>query len=176
MSSNTSRLDRYKLNTEFAENTVTHRTIQSNSNMRQRRIEVLTTWVRERKLGAGAFGEVWLQKEKTSGNLRAVKAIARRDLRTQEVDALIDLQDVCTIVGMRPAADENSVLISSLSFWAGTRTGLPSISRWSTSRTAISASISKTIPSRLARRQRRSRPRSWKGSKFSTDGRFAIAI
>lgn len=99
MSSSTSRLDRYKLNTEFTENTVTHRTIQSNPTMRQRRIEVLTTWVRERKLGAGAFGEVWLQREKTSGNLRAVKAISKRQLRTQEVDALIDLQDVCKFPG-----------------------------------------------------------------------------
>lgn len=99
MSSNSSRLDRYKLRSEFTENSVTHRTIESNLGTRQRRIKVLTTWVHERKLGSGAFGEVWLQREKISGNLRAVKAISKTQLRTHELDALIDLQDVCTMTG-----------------------------------------------------------------------------
>lgn len=95
MSSNTTRLDRYKLDTEFADNSVTHRTIQSDLVKGRRRIEVLTTWVHERKLGAGAYGEVSLQREKYSGQLRAVKAISKTQLRTHEMDALIDLQDVC---------------------------------------------------------------------------------
>lgn len=92
--SNSVHLDRYKLNTEFTEGSVTHRTIKSDLQRRQRRIEVLSTWVHDRKLGAGAFGEVSLQREKGSNELRAVKVIAKTQLRTHEVGALIDLQDV----------------------------------------------------------------------------------
>lgn len=109
MSSNTGRLDRYKLDSEFTEdeNSVTHRTIRSDLDTRRRRIEVLTTWVHERKLGAGAFGEVSLQREKVSGKLRAVKAIAKSQLRTHEMEALIDLQDVCMtlLVNVCPAGE-----------------------------------------------------------------------
>lgn len=94
MSFNTARLDRYKLHSEFSENSVTHRTVQSDLDTRRRRIEVLTTWVEERRLGTGSFGDVWLQREKLSGKLRPVKAIAKHQVRTHELDALIDLQDV----------------------------------------------------------------------------------
>lgn len=99
MSSNTARLDRYKLHSELTDNSVTHRTIQSDMVTGSRRIEVLTTWVHERKLGAGAFGEVSLQREKVSGQLRTVKVIAQHQLRVHEMDALIDLQDVCMVLG-----------------------------------------------------------------------------
>lgn len=94
MSLNSSRLDRYKLVSELTDNSVTHRTIQSDLSTGRRRTEVLTTWVHERKLGAGAFGEVSLQREKVSGQLRAVKVISQHQLRVHEMDALIDLQDV----------------------------------------------------------------------------------
>lgn len=95
MSSTTTRLNRYRLDTEFSDNSVTHRIIQSDLVKGRRRFEVLTTWVHERKLGAGAYGEVSLQREKSSGELRAVKAISKTQLRRHEMDALIDLQDVC---------------------------------------------------------------------------------
>lgn len=95
MSSNIARLDRYKLNSEFAENSITHRSTESDLASGRRRIEVLTSWVHERKLGAGAFGEVSLQRMKGSSELRAVKAISKTQLRTHELNALIDLQDVC---------------------------------------------------------------------------------
>lgn len=94
MFSNYARLDRYKLQSELTDNSVTHRTIQSNLGNGCRRIEVFTTWVYERKLGAGAFGEVLLQRETVTGQLRAVKVIPQQKVRLQEMEALIDLQDV----------------------------------------------------------------------------------
>ncbi|KAL0635172.1 hypothetical protein Q9L58_005897 [Maublancomyces gigas] len=93
MLANTHRLDRYKLNSEFSADSVTHRTIQSDLVTGSRRTEVLTTWVDERKLGAGAFGQVFLQRETVSGQLRAVKVIAQHLVKMNEMDVLIDLQD-----------------------------------------------------------------------------------
>lgn len=86
--------DRYKLASEFGFNTVTHRSFKSDLRSRQRRIEVLTTWTKERILGAGAFGEVRLEREQGTGELRAVKAIPKRQVNIHEVETLIDLRDV----------------------------------------------------------------------------------
>lgn len=94
MPPNSGHLDRYKLRSEFGEGSVTHRTIQSDLITRRRRIEIVSTWIHDRKLGAGAFGEVSLQREKESGQLRAVKVIAKTQLQTNEMQTLIDLQDV----------------------------------------------------------------------------------
>lgn len=94
MSSSTARLDRYKLESKLTDTSVTHRTIQSDLSSGSRRTEVMTTWVHDRKLGAGAFGEVSLQREILSGQLRAVKVVAQHQVRVHEMDALIDLQDV----------------------------------------------------------------------------------
>lgn len=57
-------------------------------------MQVTTVWKTEDRIGAGAFGVVWRQKANT-GKLRAVKVIARDKLNLHEVEALIDLQDVC---------------------------------------------------------------------------------
>lgn len=91
------RRERYKLVSEFSTNSVTHRTVKSDLRSRQRRIEVRTTWATQRVLGAGAFGEVRLEREQGTGELRAVKAIAKMQVNTHEVEALIDLQDVCIV-------------------------------------------------------------------------------
>lgn len=95
MSSAPPRRDRYKLESAFGDNTVTHRTFKSDLRSHQRRIEVRTTWTKQRVLGAGSFGEVRLERQEGTGELRAVKAIARMQVNTHEVEALIELQDVC---------------------------------------------------------------------------------
>lgn len=46
-------------------------------------------------LGAGAFGEVWLQVEEHSGSLRAVKIIPTRQVNLRELESLVELRDVC---------------------------------------------------------------------------------
>lgn len=87
-------LGRHKLNASFDGSTVTHITRESNLEARQRLLEVKTVWTMDKRIGAGAFGVVWRQKADT-GKLRAVKIISRDKLNVQEVEALIDLQDVC---------------------------------------------------------------------------------
>lgn len=95
MASTTSTLlNRHRLNTTFNGTTVTHITRESNLEAKQRRVEVRTVWNTEHKLGAGAFGIVWRQRSNT-GQLRAVKIVSRERLKIQEVEALIELQDVC---------------------------------------------------------------------------------
>lgn len=94
MSSNTARLDSFKLHSEFTDNSVTHRTIESDLNTGRRRTAIFMTWVHEQKLGPGMFGEVSMQREKRSGQLRTVKVVPRNRVKMYEMDALIALQDV----------------------------------------------------------------------------------
>lgn len=98
MTSTPPRRERYKLVAEFSTNSVTHRTFKSDLRSRQRRIEVRTTWATQRILGAGAFGEVRLESEQGTGELRAVKAIAKMQVNTRELETLIDLQDVSILL------------------------------------------------------------------------------
>lgn len=108
MSSSPVHRNRYKLESEFGENVVTHRTFKTDLRTRQRRIEVRTTWTRERILGAGAFGEVRLESEHATGELRAVKAISKTQVNISEVEALIELQDVSK-KGLRQLCDSVSI-------------------------------------------------------------------
>lgn len=88
------RLSRYKLDASFSGKTVTHITVKSNLEAKQRRIQIQTVWETEDRLGSGAFGVVWRQRA-DSGLVRAVKVIDREKLNIKEVEALIELQDVC---------------------------------------------------------------------------------
>lgn len=99
MASSSARREKYKIESEFGElrpgvNTVTHRTFKTDPRGQQP-IEVRTTWVSQRMLGGGAFGEVRLESEQGTGKLRAVKVIPKRQVNINEVETLIDLQDVC---------------------------------------------------------------------------------
>lgn len=56
-------------------------------------------WNEVKKIGAGAFGSVWLEKEESRGELRAVKRLQRHTLNTtkfsQELLVMVMLADVC---------------------------------------------------------------------------------
>lgn len=81
-----SNLDKYKLQSEFLDDLST------------KHQNGLSHWKREKLLGSGAFGTVWLEKEDPGGLLRAVKSIRRQDLAgtgfSQELIALITLSNV----------------------------------------------------------------------------------
>lgn len=84
-------IDQYKLDSKFLDDSVTHTT----SLVSGKPVTVpATVWVRETKLGAGGFGIVWREREKGTGQLRAVKVISKLQLNAREVEALIQLQDV----------------------------------------------------------------------------------
>lgn len=90
------RLDKYKLETEFHDDYVTSPTYEWN--LSEKRQSGLLKWKREKVLGSGAFGTVWLEKEETDGRLRAVKILRQGDVVgtgfSQELLALITLMDV----------------------------------------------------------------------------------
>lgn len=95
MASMTAKLDLYKLDATFHGDTVVHTT----GVVRGPRIAALeTTWKRMGIIGAGGFGVVWREKEEQSGQLRAVKVIPRMGLNIREVKALVEVQDVRTLL------------------------------------------------------------------------------
>lgn len=101
MTSDLVRFSRYKLKTDFHDDTtIVHTTHKSDLRLGQRKVVVKTTWTREKLLGSGAFGVVWREKEKggvsTGGEFRAVKIVSKQHLNVREVDVLAGLQDVRT--------------------------------------------------------------------------------
>lgn len=96
MTAQAPKLDNYKLETEFYDGYVVHTTSEWELATKRRK---QSTWKSERKIGAGAFGGVWLEREKERGRLRAVKklprdSLPRADFFLQELLALAKLKDV----------------------------------------------------------------------------------
>lgn len=86
-----SKIAQYKLDTEFCGDTITHTSrLQDGQPIRTPG----TTWTREKKLGAGGFRTVWRERRALTGELRAVKILAKLQLNIREVEAMADLQDV----------------------------------------------------------------------------------
>lgn len=98
MATPVSKLDNFKLETIFGEDYVQNSTYEWQYSTR--RATGLKRWKRVKMIGAGAFGSVWLEKEESDGQLRAVKMIQRHIIDTtgfsQELAALITLSDVYT--------------------------------------------------------------------------------
>lgn len=90
MTSQISKVDQYKLDSQFINGAVVH------SN---------TTWNREHKLGTGGFGTVWRERDQRTGRLRAVKVVAKINLNVRELEALIELQDVSPLMAMPSCQD-----------------------------------------------------------------------
>lgn len=88
--------DRYKLQTEFHEHIVVHKTYTSDLVGKKRRVEVTIRWSRERVIGAGGFGTVWLQKEQGSG-LGAVKTISKHQPGGQKIDFSRELETLAKL-------------------------------------------------------------------------------
>lgn len=98
MTTDTSKIDRYKLETIFEGDYVTHTIHRSDPGMAQRTIEVKERWRRTKTIGSGTFGVVWLQEQEGGGgHLRAVKKIARNFKGvdySRELATLAKLKDV----------------------------------------------------------------------------------
>lgn len=98
MSGPAPKLNHYKLETEFHEDHVVHTTYEWQLATRLRRV---STWERGKRIGAGAFGSVWLEKEREGGKLRAVKRLPRDFLPdagfSQELLALVKLKVVSSL-------------------------------------------------------------------------------
>ncbi|KAL0634820.1 hypothetical protein Q9L58_006253 [Maublancomyces gigas] len=94
MSIPVSKLDHFKMETEFGRDFVINTTAGWNLSTKQNR---RTKWHRQRLLGTGGFGSVWLEQEENGSQLRAVKKLQRQDVMrmsfTHELVALITLAD-----------------------------------------------------------------------------------
>ena len=66
----------HRLDTTFFDGHVQHATFHSDTALGQRRVKVLENWYRDRELGRGTFGTVYLERS-GKGELRAVKEIAK---------------------------------------------------------------------------------------------------
>lgn len=91
-----SKLDRFKIETEFGNGYVEQTTYKWELSARNRQTK--SKWVEVRMIGAGAFGSVWLEREESGGQLRAVKRLQRHSVDTrkfsQELLVMIMLSDV----------------------------------------------------------------------------------
>lgn len=96
MATPTGKLDNFKLETTFGPDFVENSTYEWTYSTR--RATGVKKWMRVKMIGAGGFGSVWLEKEESGGQLRAVKMIQRHVIDTtgfsQELAALITLSDV----------------------------------------------------------------------------------
>lgn len=93
-----SKLDRFKLETEFRDGYVVHTTYDWEYSTKGP--QKLARWEEVKQIGSGAFGSVWLEKETGGGGLRAVKRLQRDSLAgfSQELLALVTLTNVSVSV------------------------------------------------------------------------------
>lgn len=75
----------FRLETRFFPWYTEHSRYTSDQARGLRRVKEVKQWSRERELGQGGFGDVWLEKEH-GGQLRAVKEIRKRDEDSNNID------------------------------------------------------------------------------------------
>jgi serine/threonine protein kinase len=96
MSSRTSDLVRdSRLNTEFLDGQIKHIYFTSSRSARQRRVKVEEIWSRQKELGNGTYGQVWLEScisGQRSGKVRAVKAIRKDKTLSSNIDYKRELE------------------------------------------------------------------------------------
>lgn len=95
--SNSTKLDRYKLDTIFSDGSVLNMTYRTDLATGERRTAVQTTWTDRRIIGSGGFSIVILQ-ESAGGRSRAVKKLFKVMSNTnyaQELTVLLKVAEVC---------------------------------------------------------------------------------
>lgn len=89
----TPNFDNYKLDTQFHGDYVTSPNYEWESSVRRQKGS--SKWKRQREIGAGAFGSVWLEKN-DGGQPRAVKSLHQKGINfLRELLAFITLLDAC---------------------------------------------------------------------------------
>ncbi|RSL95304.1 hypothetical protein CEP52_012141 [Fusarium oligoseptatum] len=85
-----------KINTEFLESCIQHVFHEAGQSLKQRLIRREERWVRQRYLGQGAYGTVYLEKRQDGGveELRAVKELKKSVGAGQELDYARELEAI----------------------------------------------------------------------------------
>ena len=86
----------HRLDTEFFSDHVRHTTFHSDAARGMRRVEVVKDWYREREIGRGSFGTVFLEKSE-NGEYRAVKDIAKKRNSRIIIDYRRELKAMATL-------------------------------------------------------------------------------
>lgn len=103
----TSSVNRSKLDSAFDGEIVVH----TSCLLAGRRMETPpTAWRRDGKIGRGAYGAVWRERDLQSGQFRAVKIISKHLVNEREVESLAKMQDVS--LGFLPVGAINGWLAS----------------------------------------------------------------
>ena len=81
----------HKLDTEFFSGHVRHTTFHSDTSQGRRRAPVVKDWYRDREIGRGSFGTVFLERSE-GGESRAVKDIAKNKNSRVAIDYRKELE------------------------------------------------------------------------------------
>ena len=90
----------HKLDTEFFTGHVQHTMLRSDAAQGRRRVKVVKKWYRDRELGRGSFGTVFLERSER-GEYRAVKEIARDRNSTVRIDYRRELMAMAILAKVR---------------------------------------------------------------------------
>ena len=93
-------IDYHKLDTKFLADHVQHTTFRSDASQGRRRVKVVKKWYRDRELGRGSFGTVFLERSE-KGEYRAVKEIAKDKNSTIKIDYKRELTAMAILTKVR---------------------------------------------------------------------------
>ena len=93
-------VDYHKLDTKFFADHVQHTTFRSDASQGKRRVKVVKKWYRDRELGRGSFGTVFLERSE-KGEYRAVKEIAKDKNSTIKIDYKRELTAMAILTKVR---------------------------------------------------------------------------
>ena len=83
-------LDHFKLEAEFLPGCTEHTTYRSDRAQGLRKVKIVKRWTKRQGIGAGSFGEVWLEVE-DDGSERAVKKISKSKCTLNRIDYVKEL-------------------------------------------------------------------------------------
>lgn len=78
-------VDFFRLEADFLPGSTRHTTFKSDRAHGKRKVKVVTIWSRNRDLGHGSYGKVWLETAE-DGCERAVKGIAKEMCAREQID------------------------------------------------------------------------------------------
>ena len=90
----------HKLDTKFFTGSVQHTTFRPDAGQGRRRLKVVEKWYRDRELGRGGFGTVFLERP-GKGECRAVKGIAKDKNSTVKIDYRRELMAMAIFAKVR---------------------------------------------------------------------------
>ena len=96
----------HKLDTTFYTNHVQHITLRSDASQGKRRVKEVNSWYRDREIGRGSFGTVFLERSQ-KGEYRAVKVIAKDMNSTRRIDSRRELMAMAILAKVRGKAPSN---------------------------------------------------------------------